>query len=153
MNDRYIKDSFTKTFRQVQPKFSQVCAAHLNKVKLNLPQYTLLGLLLDSGTMPMSEVGSKLHISKPAVTNLVDRLEKNGYLKRVPHPSDRRVYLLQILAKGEKAVRDMQAIILRILLKTLGSFGPNQKVVIMQFYSELSRNLDSIWQIKKASQS
>src|SRR3989338_5365403 len=108
MNERHFKDSFIKTFRQVQPKFSQVCAAHLNKVKLNLPQYTLLGLLLDSGTMPMSEVGLKLHISKPAVTNLVDRLEKNKYLKRVPHPSDRRVYLLQVLPKGEKAVRDMQ---------------------------------------------
>jgi DNA-binding MarR family transcriptional regulator len=36
------------------------------------------------------------------VTNIVDRLETDGMVKRVPHPSDRRATLVQITEAGRE---------------------------------------------------
>lgn len=135
---------FPGYFREIQTKFSRFYARILTQADLTLPQYALLNQLLDRETLPMTEVSEKLHISKPAVTYLVDRLERGNYLKRLAHPRDRRVSLLQILPKGEKIVRQVQATILHFLIKTLGQFSAREQKVITQFYGLLAKNMDQI---------
>ena len=92
----------------------------------------------------MTLVSKEMHISKPAVTNLVDRLEKNKYLKRLPHPKDRRIYLLQIQSKGAKVVRTTQSHILRILLETLNQFSAQERKIISQFYASLATSIGNV---------
>lgn len=135
-------DEFIRSFREIQPKFSRVYALILMEAGLTLPQYALLSQLMDQGTLTMTEVSAKLHITKPAVTSLVDRLEKNKFLRRLAHPEDRRIFLLEIQPKGEKIVRTVQAYVLRLLLKTLGTFGPRERKTINRFYRLLSKTMD-----------
>ena len=135
------KDLFTRSFREVQVKFSRLYAMVLNKANLTPSQYALLNQLAVSGSVPMTHFSKQLHISKPAVTNLVDRLEKNKYLKRLSHPKDRRIYLLKLEPKGDKLVRKIQAYMLRILLKALGQFSGREQKTINQFYASLSQNV------------
>lgn len=110
---------------------------------MTLPQFALLNLVADAGTIPMTEASEKLHISKPAVTHLMDRLEENRFLRRVNHPQDRRVSLIQILPKGKKVVSGMQATMLGILLKALTKFTLQEQKVIRNFYALLSRTIDA----------
>ncbi len=137
-------EEFVRSFREVQPKFSRLMTRLLVGARLTLPQYALLNQLLVHGTLPMSDVSCKLHISKPAITNLVDRLEKNKYLKRMPHSSDRRISLLQMLPKGEKTLRRMQAEVLKFLLATLEKFNSREQKVINRFYLLLSQTMDEV---------
>lgn len=90
----------------------------------------------------MTEVSEKLHITKPAVTHLVDRLEKNKFLKRLPHSSDRRISLLQVQPKGTRIVRDTQSYVLRFLLRTLDELNSQERKAVSRFYSLLSQTLD-----------
>lgn len=136
------KEEFTASFREVQPKFPRLCARLLGESSLTLPQFALLNLVADAGTIPMTEVSEKLHITKPAVTNLVDRLEKNKFLKRIPHPHDRRVYLIQILPKGEKTFRGMQEIVLKPLLKAFDRMNETEKKAVSKFYKVLSQAME-----------
>lgn len=135
------KDKFSAQFRDVQSKFSRLYTITLLKLGLTLPQYALLSQLVLSGTLPMTQVSKRMHISKPAVTNLVDRLEESKYLKRLPHPTDRRIYLIEIEAKGIKIVRRLQTHILNLLLKALSEFNLEEQKTINRFYSLLSQNL------------
>ena len=143
------KDRFITYFREVQPKFSRIYATILEKANLTLPQYALLNELVIVGTVPMTEASKKLHISKPAVTSLVDRLEKAKYIKRIAHPKDRRVYLLQIQPHGEKVVHEAQSHILRILLKTLSGFSAAEKATVNKFYASLSHTLSDFFENSK----
>lgn len=136
------REAFTHYFREVQPKFSRLCVRNLSRAKLTIPQFAAMTVLAEAGTLPMTELSAKLYISKPAVTNLVDRLEKNKYLKRLSEPGDRRVHLIRIEAKGEKLVREMQASILVSLLKTLEGFSAGEQETITRFYKELSKVMD-----------
>lgn len=136
------KEEFIRQFREIQPKFSRFYARLLTQANLSLPQFALLSQIVNRPSVSMTEVSAKLHITKPAVTHLVDRLEKSRFLKRLPHPRDRRVSLLQIQPKGEKVVRKTQGEALSFLLKALGQLSATERKTITRFYTLLSQAMD-----------
>ena len=52
--------------------------------------------------MPLGKVRNRLLTHQAAVTNLFDRLEADGLVRRVPHTRDRRTTSAQITAEGRK---------------------------------------------------
>jgi len=136
------QEEFSSYFRAIQIKFSRFYARFLTQADLTLQQYALLNQLVTAGTMSMTDAGEKLMITKPAVTNLVDRLEKGAFIKRIAHPEDRRIYLLEIQPKGRKVVREIQSVILKFLLKALNKFEPAERQVVVRFYALLSNTID-----------
>jgi DNA-binding MarR family transcriptional regulator len=69
---------------------------------LTFARYELLMLLLFSrtGSLPLSRVGDRLQVHPASVTNVVDRLEQQGLVRRAPHPSDRRATLAELTDAG-----------------------------------------------------
>lgn len=63
-------------------------------------QYRLLGMLMKEGSLSMSALGTRLFISKPYMTSLVDSLIKDGFVERQPDLKDRRVINITITQKG-----------------------------------------------------
>ncbi|HLI16406.1 MAG TPA: MarR family transcriptional regulator [Acidimicrobiales bacterium] len=76
--------------------------AVLRPFGLTFARYELLMLLSFSrtGAMPLSRVGARLQVHPTSVTNLVDRLERQRLVERLPHPTDRRTTLAAILPAG-----------------------------------------------------
>ncbi len=74
----------------------------LRPLGLTFARYEVLVLLSFSrrGALPLNKVGSRLQVHPTSVTNAVDRLEMQGLVRRVPHPSDRRTTLAEILPAG-----------------------------------------------------
>ena len=142
MNQR---ENFIHSFREIQPKFSRLYVRILIKAGLNLPQFVLLSQLAPlTRPLSMTEAGARLGVSKPAVTNLVDRLEKKGFLQRSPHAKDRRIFLLEIKPRGKTLVRQVQGEALEALLKTLEKFTGREKETVARFYELLSQALDGV---------
>ena len=52
------------------------------------------------GSLPMGKVGSRLQVHPTSVTNLIDGLERAGFVRREPHDSDRRTTLAAITEQG-----------------------------------------------------
>lgn len=65
----------------------------------------LLGLANKKEPLSMSEVGEQYGMSPRSMTVLVDGLEKEGLLRRIPHEVDRRVTLIEITPQGERYVK------------------------------------------------
>ncbi|HNV86399.1 MAG TPA: MarR family transcriptional regulator [Candidatus Omnitrophota bacterium] len=138
------KERFLGHLRKVHLRFSRFYARVLAQAGISLPQYALLNELAHAESMPMTEVSGRLHITKPAVTHLVDRLEKAGLLKRVPYPKDRRVYLVEIQPRGRQLVREAQEKALNIFLKTLAQFSNEERKIMGRFYELLAQVIDDI---------
>jgi len=139
MNER---EAFVASFRELHPKFSRMYTQLLSRVDLTLQQYALLHQLMLLGTVSMTEISGRLEITKPAVTNLVDRLEEKKYLKRVPHTEDRRVILLKILPKGKKVTTEIRGKILDLLLKAYDQFDVKEHHIISRFYAAVSKVME-----------
>lgn len=87
---------------RVQQIFMQRVDAVLRPLDLTFARYELLMLLSFSrkGSMPMKRVGSRLQVHPTSVTSAVDRLEAQGFVERLSHPTDRRAVLAAITDDG-----------------------------------------------------
>jgi DNA-binding MarR family transcriptional regulator len=74
----------------------------LRPFDLTFARYEALVLLQFSrkGSLPLGKMGERLMIHPTSVTNIVDRLEAQGFIRRVPHPTDRRTTLAEITDAG-----------------------------------------------------
>jgi DNA-binding MarR family transcriptional regulator len=86
----------------------QIMLARVEEVlrphELTFARYELLMLLLFSrnGSLPLSRLGDRLQVHPASVTNVVDRLERQGLVRRAPHPSDRRATLAELTDAGRQ---------------------------------------------------
>lgn len=96
----------TSIIRAHQIYLARVDAA-LRPFSLSFARYELLMVLLFSrqGALPLNKLGSRLQVHPTSVTNAVDRLEQQGLLERVPHPTDGRATLAEITAEGRDVAR------------------------------------------------
>jgi DNA-binding MarR family transcriptional regulator len=53
------------------------------------------------GPLTQRQLGERLSLTSGAVTMLVDRLERAGWVQRRPHPTDRRYVLVELSAAAE----------------------------------------------------
>ena len=72
---------------------------------LTFPRYEALMILFLSrqGSLPLGKIGKRLQVHPTSVTSLVDGLEKQGYVTREPHHTDRRTILARITEQGRDA--------------------------------------------------
>jgi DNA-binding MarR family transcriptional regulator len=91
---------------RVSELIRQTNDAALRPFRLTHVRHEALAVLYFShaGEMPMGKLGERLLVHPTSVTTTVDTLQGLGYVRRVPHPSDRRATLARITPKGQRAV-------------------------------------------------
>ena len=74
---------------------------------LTFARYEGLVLLLYSrqGVLPLGKMGQRLMIHPTSVTNIIDRLEQQGLVRRLPHPTDGRTTLAEITDEGRRLAK------------------------------------------------
>jgi DNA-binding MarR family transcriptional regulator len=73
---------------------------------LSLNQTAVLGLLHKHGTLTPGELAHRLRTQPQALTRTLAALEEQGWLRRMPDPSDGRQSLLTITATGRHAITE-----------------------------------------------
>lgn len=78
--------------------------AMLRPLGITFSRYEALVLLVHSheGALPLSKVGERLQVHATSVTNVIDRLEAAGLVRREPNPRDGRGTLAVITDEGRK---------------------------------------------------
>jgi DNA-binding MarR family transcriptional regulator len=80
----------------------------LRRFGLTFSRYEALVLLSfsSSGSLPLSKIGERLQVHATSVTNVVDRLEAAGLVRREPNPFDGRGTLAVLTERGRKVAED-----------------------------------------------
>ena len=97
--------AITSIMRAQQILIAKVDEA-LKPFDLTFARYEALVLLYFSrhGELPMGKMGDRLMLHPTSVTNIIDRLEQQDLVRRIPHPTDRRTVLAQITEDGRQVV-------------------------------------------------
>jgi DNA-binding MarR family transcriptional regulator len=78
----------------------------LSVVGLSLAKLLALQTLADAGeSLPLGRLAERLSCVKSNITQLVDRLEADGFVAREPDPEDRRTRLAVLTTAGLRACR------------------------------------------------
>src|SRR5512138_3718434 len=75
-------------------------AASCEQLGLTAPQTHALLWLGHDGPLTMGELARRVAVTEKTVTGLVDRLERDGYLRRERDPEDRRVVRARATGRG-----------------------------------------------------
>lgn len=132
--------------------FHEAIAAHLG---MSAAEWKCLGLLDQNGPSTAGRLAELSGFTTGAITGIVDRLERAGYVRRQPHPTDRRSVIVHPLA-----VKDLQARVIPIF-QSLGRameavrsrYDQKQLASIAQFLGETTEALRSeTAKLKRAKQ-
>ncbi len=87
-------------------RLSAAQLAHVGQLRrtlgVTMSELHALLSLWDGGRCSMSELAERVDLSRAAMTTLADRIERAGYIERIPDPADRRRILLGVTPKWEK---------------------------------------------------
>ena len=68
--------------------------------RMTAPQFHVLEVLSESGPMPLKRISEELLVTGANITCVVDNLEKEDYVRRVPSKEDRRIINAELTDKG-----------------------------------------------------
>ena len=109
---------------------------------ITLPQFDVLSELEHAGNaLTMSQLSQKLMVSNGNVTGVVDRLERDGLVRRRASSTDRRVQYIELTEQGVSLFRDIASEHERWIENLLGDLSANE---IKALIAGLGKAKDSI---------
>jgi MarR family transcriptional regulator, 2-MHQ and catechol-resistance regulon repressor len=114
----------------------------LRELNLTGAQLNALLVLRDAGPegMPLGEVGRHLVVTKANVTGLMDRLEREGLIRRDTH-ADRRVTLAKLTEKGTALLEQAIPRRERVLAELLAGLNDAEKEQLIGLLTKLRRGI------------
>lgn len=90
----------------------------------------------------MGMLARSLHVSLPTASGIVDRLSRAGYVRRLPHPTDRRQVLVEVTAKGQTFIKEFQAVIRRRWEEVLRTLEPRELDAFHRVVTKLREQIE-----------
>lgn len=104
-------------------------------------QPPLLFTLGRMGACNQAYLAKALHISPATIAVSLKRMEKSGFVKRVPDPGDLRSNRIELTDDGRKAADSADHAIRAVNERMYRDFTPEEFFQIMHFYKRMQQNL------------
>ncbi|MHB1484351.1 MAG: MarR family winged helix-turn-helix transcriptional regulator [Saccharofermentanales bacterium] len=143
--EKALKEDFVKAIIYLKRVGMTFPSSH----DMHMGELILMRKIEMSGTetdecVSVSEIHKNLHISKPAVSQLLNSLEKKGYVSRVMDKSDRRKVTVSITPKGRTIMNEMKEHLDKATDEIISRIGEDDMKQIIKLFNRLADVLDDI---------
>ena len=104
---------------------------------------TLAAILNLPPLSPQVDIARRLKIEGPTLTRMLDALEQDGLVERLPDPGDRRTKLVRVTPAGEKVLERIFAIADELRTRLLEGLGEARVAEANALFAELIRRFDA----------
>ena len=129
--ERISLSEFADRLNEILPviikEFARRQANELYKGKITLPQFLILEFLHRQGECKMKDLALFMYVSTAAVTGIVDRLVRYGYVARVYQPQDRRIINIKLTVKGIDLVKKINQQRRQMVIKVFGRISQDER--------------------------
>ena len=128
MNREDVIQAINQKFREISTETIMFHQAVADVLGLHITDHKGLDLIYRYGPMPAGRLAELTGLTTGAVTGIIDRLEKAGYVRRVNDPKDRRITMIEP-TRNKKLERKLEAIFTPISIrmhKLLSSYSDNE---------------------------
>ncbi len=106
-NERFVDDYLLYLMARASHVISAEFYSTLRKAGVTVPVWRVLATLTGSPGETVTGLAEACLLQQPTMTKLLDRMVRDGIVKRLPDQRDRRVVRIQMLPRGEQMVRDL----------------------------------------------
>ncbi|WP_018924634.1 MarR family transcriptional regulator [Salsuginibacillus kocurii] len=129
------------SFKEVNKSLFHILQDEAGKLGITGLQVLVLKVLVDKPHLTLAELAEQLHSSTSTMSGVVDRLVKNGYVRRERSESDRRSLMLSLTQAGiEKEAETYQKII-TTLAEKLRDVPEEELEVLLALHDKLLKKL------------
>ncbi|HTN88807.1 MAG TPA: MarR family transcriptional regulator [Sorangium sp.] len=107
------------------------------------PQLTILKLLESFQDLSLSTLSERIRAQNSTVTGIVDRMEREGLVRRERSKADRRVVHIRLSDKGARLARDIQVEPMEIFRSALLSLSSTDLRDLLRILTKLQRQVVS----------
>ncbi|WP_437591954.1 MarR family winged helix-turn-helix transcriptional regulator [Sorangium sp. So ce1000] len=113
------------------------------------PQLTILKLLESFQDLSLSTLSERIRAQNSTVTGIVDRMEREGLVRRERSKADRRVVHIRLSEKGARLAREIQVEPMEIFRSALLSLSPTDLRDLLRILTKLQKQvLSRVGQLK-----
>ncbi|MGZ2747221.1 MarR family winged helix-turn-helix transcriptional regulator [Burkholderia stagnalis] len=105
--DTFVENYTPALLAQVSQLISGEFHAIVQASGFEISDWRVLSTLAGGRALSVGRLAQISVTKQPTVTRLLDRMEAQGCVERVPHETDRRVTLVRITPKGQRLVSEL----------------------------------------------
>jgi DNA-binding MarR family transcriptional regulator len=105
---------------------------------ITAPQMYVLFYVKRKGKCKLSDIADKVEVKPSAVTVMIDRMERAGYVVRRDDPADRRSILVELTASGEKMLAQAVSLRNEIIHEYFTRLTPDERTVLTGLLEKLA---------------
>jgi DNA-binding MarR family transcriptional regulator len=137
-----ISGSFLITkVKQIQDRVFEQLLDRQGIDQLNSAQGRILNILWNEDGIPISDLAKKTGLANTSLTGMLERLDKSGYLERIPDPADRRRTVIRLTDKALSMKEQYQRVSDQLSAFFYKGFSYKE---IVQFEKNLERILENL---------
>jgi DNA-binding MarR family transcriptional regulator len=102
-------------------------------------------MILDGAPEPLSphELGERLLVTRGTVTGLLDTLQRQGLVRRIPHPDDRRMLLIELTETGRTVLRKTWRTHFPAQTEMMSVLSDSEKETLVRLLGKLQAHLEA----------
>jgi DNA-binding MarR family transcriptional regulator len=137
--------------REAHKSLSRVLADELSGMGISFKQYFYLRALFEEDGVSQVELGEAVGMERATVTAVLDTLEREGLVRREPHPDDRRKTNVFLTTKAKKLRAPLLATINRLNRVYLTGISNAEFERMKATLEKMVRNADEYYATEAAS--
>jgi DNA-binding MarR family transcriptional regulator len=142
--ERVTAPELSWAFRTASRAVLDMDASFARRLGMRRLDYTAMSHLMDEpGRLGPVDLSHRLGISTGSATELVDRLESGGHVRRVRHPDDRRRLVLEPTEDGVDHVLSTLAPLFAQMDALAAEFSPDEQAAIARYLREAAARMDA----------
>jgi len=120
-------------------EFARRHAGALIKEKVTLPQFFVLDYLILHGESKMKDLAGYMEVSTAAMTGTVERLVRDGYLRRAFDQLDRRIIKVVTTPRATVLVRRMNEQRRSMLMRIFGQLEESDRAEYLRILTQVRK--------------
>ena len=100
-------------------------------------QFGLLAFLWIEAGLSQAELSARSQIDRTTTGGIIDRLEKEGLVKRRAHPEDRRAYQVFLTEKGKSLEDELSVVAGRVLRKVTSPLTEEEHETLIRLLTKI----------------
>jgi len=101
-------------------------------------------VLLHRGPLPINTIGGKVLLTSGSMTAAVNRLEAQGYVKRIQDPSDGRYFNVRLTKTGRNVIKKAYKVHEQNLEAIFRVLTPNERSEIVRLLKKIGYNAEKL---------
>nr|WP_323781296.1 MarR family transcriptional regulator [Amylibacter sp.] len=125
--------------RLIKSEFERRARGH----RLSLMQWRTLGALNQTDGLSQVTLAAKVEASQMTMSDIIDRLESEGLVRRESDPADKRAKLVWITQAARPVVEEMRSIATEVYAAALAGIAPEDLDGLTNSLQQIVTNLET----------